>query len=54
MFWDYVKSPGMNDLSDALNMCYVGASVMGVGTGGAIVRHQTKSRPRGGVEVIRL
>jgi hypothetical protein len=36
MFWDFERSPGKNDFADAANMCYVLASIKGVGTGGRV------------------
>jgi hypothetical protein len=43
-----------HDFGDAMAQGYALAAFVGFGTGGAIVRHRTKTRPRGGVEVIRL
>jgi hypothetical protein len=42
--WRWVRTPGRNDWGDALAMCYMGAAVAGIGTGGAVVAQRTRKR----------
>jgi hypothetical protein len=46
MVWDY-QAVGRHDYGDALYMAYVGASLQGVGTGGATPHVQRKTLPPG-------
>lgn len=43
MFFDFVKSPGRNDYSDATGMAFVLSDVHGIGTGGEIHKPQPKA-----------
>jgi len=53
--WRWTAAPGWRDWGDTHTMCYVAASVCGIGTGGAVRGPAKKNnRRRGGVEVISI